>query len=286
MGFRYAVIGAGRQGVAAAYDLGSFGDADSIILLDRDERAAGEAAGRINCLLNKDIAVPTRTDARDIEGLFGALAGIDSIISAVPYSFNLALTELAIEIGANMCDLGGHTGIVRKQLELDQAALKAGATIVPDCGMGPGMNVSLAVYAMSLLDHPREVDIWDGGLPQEPRPPWNYSLTFNIGGLTNEYYGNAFFLRDGKVTQVPCFEGYETVDFPPPLGTLEAFVTSGGLSTAPWTLAGKLDRLENRTLRYPGHWAQFRAFGLLGLFHPTLTLEKDPSTVNDGAKPK
>jgi lysine 6-dehydrogenase len=174
-----------------------------------------------------------------------------------------------------MCDLGGNTDIAKKQLELDQKAKEQNITIVPDCGMGPGMNISLAVYAMSLLDNPKEVYIWDGGLPQDPKPPWNYALTFNIGGLTNEYFGHAYFLREGRITEVPCFEGYEELDFPLPLGRLEAFVTSGGLSTMPWTFLGKLDRLENKTLRYPGHWAQFRSFAQLGL------LESDPVEVGD-----
>jgi len=131
--------------------------------------------------------------------------------------------------------------------------------------MGPGMNISLANYAMSLLDEPKEVYIWDGGLPQEPKPPWNYTLTFNIGGLMNEYFGSAYFLRNGQVIEVPCFEGHEELDCPYPLGRLEAFVTSGGLSTMPWTFEGKLNRLENKTLRYPGHWAQFKAYAQLGL---------------------
>jgi lysine 6-dehydrogenase len=65
------------------------------------------------------------------------------------------------------------------------------------------------------------------------------------------------------------------VEFPKPIGKLEAFVTSGGLSTAPWTFAGKLQRLENKTLRYPGHVAQFKAFRDLGLF------EEEPMKVGD-----
>lgn len=165
-----------------------------------------------------------------------------------------------------MTDFGGNTGIVRKQMEMNEEAKEAGVSIVPDCGMGPGMNISLGCYAMELVDDCKEILIWDGGLTQDPKPPWNYALSFNIGGLTNEYYGDAFFLKDGKVTPVPCFEGYEMVEFPEPIGELEAFVTSGGLSTAPWTFQGKLKRLENKTLRYPGHVAQFKAFRDLGLF--------------------
>ena len=268
MGYRYAVIGAGRQGIAAAYDMGRFGDAEDIVLVDSDITIARRAAERINELIGGQVAHPVQADAQDLLELEGTLEGITSFLSAVPYRFNHSLTQLAISLGANMCDLGGNTAVVKKQLGLHGEALEAGITVVPDCGMGPGMNISLATYAMSLLEKPREVYIWDGGLPQRPEPPWNYQLTFNIGGLTNEYYGNATFLRDGALTEVPCFDGLEELDFPAPMGRLEAFVTSGGLSTMPWTFEGKLQRLENKTLRYPGHCVQFQAFSRLGLLKP------------------
>ncbi|MDP6156827.1 MAG: saccharopine dehydrogenase C-terminal domain-containing protein [Candidatus Thermoplasmatota archaeon] len=268
MGYKYAVIGAGRQGIAAAYDMGRFGDAEEIILVDSHEDIAQTAAMRINKLLAREVARGVPLDIMDLDKLEKVLQGTSSLLSAVPYEYNLYLTELAISLKSNMCDLGGNTEIVRKQLSRNSDALEAGITIVPDCGMGPGLNISLAMYAISLVDRAKEVFIWDGGLPQNPKPPWNYLLTFNFNGLANEYYGNAYFLRDGKVTEVECFNDFEELDFPPPLGRLEAFVTSGGLSTAPWTLEGKLDRLENKTLRYPGHWAQFRAFSQLGLLSP------------------
>jgi lysine 6-dehydrogenase len=266
MVFRYAVLGAGRQGIAAVYDLARFGDAQEILIADIDFEFAQKGADRINELVGKTLASPLELDVGKEEQLVSKLEGVNSILSCVPYQFNLGITKAAIRLGANMCDLGGHTQTVLEQREFDSQAKDKKISIVPDCGMGPGMNISLAVYAMSLLDDPKEVLIWDGGLPRDPKPPWNYALTFNIGGLTNEYFGNAIFLRDGKITEVPCFEGYEELDFPSPLNKLEAFVTSGGLSTMPWTFEGKLNRLENKTLRYPGHVKQFKAFSQLGLF--------------------
>jgi len=261
----YAVVGSGKQGVASAYDIARFGKADKVILADLDLTAATKAAKRVNRLIGDDIAEGVKADVSNRSRLASVLKGIDAVVSAVPYRFNLDITKAAIRVRASMSDMGGHTGIVRKQLALDAQAKKAGITIVPDCGMGPGLNISLAVHAMSLLDRPKEVLIWDGGLPQDPEPPWNYVCTFSLGGLTNEYDGHAYFIRNGKVTEVPCFDGYETLEFPEPIGKLEAFVTSGGLSTAPWTFEGKLQRLENKTLRYPGHVAQFKAFAQLGL---------------------
>lgn len=274
MGYRYAILGCGRQGLSAAYDIGRFGDAGEIFLYDIDPNTARCGATRLNTLLNANLAHGLPLDVRDQHQLGKALHGIHSTISAVPYFFNLSITQAAIRAGTNLCDLGGNTDVVREQLVLDTSAKKSNITIVPDCGMGPGMNISMGVYAMSLIEEPEEVLIWDGGLPLNPAPPWNYQLTFHINGLTNEYYGNAYFLRYGKVTPVPTLTEIEVLDFPSPLGKLEAAVTSGGLSTAPWTFAGKLQRLENKTLRYPGHWQQFLGYQRLGLF------ELDPIMVH------
>jgi len=266
MSYAYAVIGAGRQGVAAAYDLAKFGDASRVLFVDASLEIAAASAAVVNQLLGSSIASAVRCDATDLVQLRSVLAGTDAILSAAHYNVNLGLTELAVSIKAHLCDLGGHTGVVRQQHAFDADARQAGITVAPDCGMGPGLNVSLAAYAMEKLDRPREVLIWDGGLPQDPQPPWNYVSTFAMSGLTNEYAGSAYFLRGGDVTEVACFADREELEFAAPIGRLEAFVTSGGLSTAPWTWRGTLDRLENKTLRYPGHCASFKAFDQLGLF--------------------
>lgn len=275
MGHRYAVLGAGRQGIAAGYDLAKFGQAEEVMLVDIQPTVAQAAAERINNLLGQPIATALEADISNPGQLTSALAGVTSFIGGVHYPLNPSLTRLAIRMGANMCDFGGNTDIVRQQLELNAQAKSAGITVVPDCGMGPGMNISLLTYAMSLVDKAKEVYTWEGGLSQDPQPPWNFALTFHIDGLSNEYTGPAYILRHGEITEIPCLGGLEELDFPPSLGRLEAAVTSGGLSTAPWTFQGKLDRLENKTLRYPGHWAQMRAFAQLGL------LELEPVKVGD-----
>jgi len=130
----------------------------------------------------------------------------------------------------------------------------------------PGVGTALCVYAMGLLDEAIDVYMWDGGIPQKPRPPFNYLLTIHIAGLTNEYAEPAVFLRNWRVTTVEPMTELETVEFPAPIGTLEAFVAGGGTSTMPWTFEGKLRTLQNLTLRYPGHYAQLRAFYDLGLW--------------------
>ena len=261
---KICILGSGRQGTAAGYDLIRFLPDCDLTFADIDIRQAIKASERIEKLLEKKIDA-VQIDLMKKTELCDFLEPFDIFLSSVPYKFNVYLTDMAINTKTSMVDLGGHTLNVKDQLLRDLDAKNAGITIVPDCGMGPGMNVSVAMMGIESMSDPKEVYVWDGGLPLNPVGPWNYSLFFNIAGLTNEYDGSAFFIENGKVTEVPCFEYIETLEFDN-IGKLEAAVTSGGLSTMPWTYENKLEVLHNKTLRYSGHWNQMKAFRDLGLF--------------------
>jgi lysine 6-dehydrogenase len=264
----YAVIGAGRQGTAAAYDLARFGDATSIRLLDADGNAARDAAARIDRLAGRAVAVAHTVDVRDRAALVGALRGVDAALSGVPYFFNLGVARAALEAGASFNDLGGNTDVVREELALDADAKARGVSIVPDCGLAPGMGNTLAVYGMTKFDRPTDVRIFCGGLPQQPKGPLGYKLVFSLEGLTNEYTGEAVLIRAGRRTTEPAFTGLESVTSDE-LGPLEAFTTSGGSSTCPWTFEGTLDTYEYKTLRWPGHFAKLRPLIELGFLDRT-----------------
>lgn len=264
----FAILGSGRQGTAAAYDLARFGKADSIVIGDISEDLAHRTATRVNQLLNVDIVKAKQVNVTNHEKLTAFLTDMSTVISAVPYYYNLQITKAAIASKTNMCDLGGNTDLVLEQLALTSLAEEADISVIPDCGQVPGLGTTLCVYAMSLLDKPEEVYMWDGGLPQIPRPPFNYLLTFNIEGLINEYYGTTEFLRDGEIVKVPCFIEREDIEFPPPVGRLEAFTTAGGTSTAPRTFQGRLKTYQNKTVRHPGHYIQLKTMNDLGLFDP------------------
>jgi lysine 6-dehydrogenase len=276
-GIRYGVIGAGRQGVATAYDMLRHGGGASVLLADYDASVAQQAAARINRLIGREVATWAQVDASDVDALVAVLDGLDVFLCGTPFGFIPAVTEAALRARVSMVDYGGHTPTVLQQLERDADAKAAGVAIVPDCGMGPGMNNTLGAYAVELLEQagltPRDVYLWDGGIPQNPTPPWNYQCAFNINGLTNEYYGEVAVLRDGKLTMIGAFEELETLVFEG-VGELEAFVTTGGTSTAPYTYEGKLRTYQNKTCRWPGHFAQFKAFQQLGLF------ELEPIEIN------
>lgn len=266
MPFTYAVLGAGRQGTAAAYDMARWGEAHRVILADREIEIAQRASDRVNELLGQKITAAATLDVTESSAVTALLTEVDSFLSAVPYYFNLDITRSAIGAKANMCDLGGNIDIARKQHGLHARAQEAGISVIPNCGQVPGLGTTLMVYAIELLDEPRDVLMWDGGIPQKPRPPFNYLLTFHVAGLTNEYAEPAVFLRDGRVTEVETLTELETVELPEPIGTLEAFVAGGGTDTMPWTYEGRLRTLQNKTLRHPGHFAQLRAFYDLGLW--------------------
>lgn len=267
--FKYAIIGSGKQGTASAYDLIKFGNAEKILLIDNNLENAENSAKKISELTNTNICVPLSIDVKSSNELKNNLEGIDSIISGVPYYFNPELTKIAIEVGANFFDFGGNTDVVKSQLSLNDLAKQKNISVVPDCGMDPGMNISFIQYLFESYDQLKSVKSYGAGLMQYPKPPWNYELSFHINGLTNEYFGNALFLRNGKVVEVPSLSEYEIIEFPEPLGKLEAAVTSGGLSILPNELEGKVEILENKTLRYLGHWEKFKAYSDLGLFDET-----------------
>jgi lysine 6-dehydrogenase len=270
---RFLVIGAGLQGYAAAFDLARTQGVAEVVVADVSAARARQAAER----LNPSVAT-VRAEILDVSNeprLTDRLRGFDVVISAVPYFLNLVLTRAAIGAGVSFCDLGGNTDLVREQEALDPQAKAAGVTIVPDCGLAPGMANVLAAAGVARLDRADSVKIRVGGLPLKPRPPLEYMMVFSMHGLLNEYLGQATVLRNGGLATVETLTDVEELEFPKPVGKCEAFVTLGGTSTMPWTYEGKLKTLDYKTVRYPGHAAKIRMLRELGL------LEKEPIRVDD-----
>ncbi len=199
-------------------------------------------------------------DVRDEDAVRKEIRNEDVVISAIPYNFNYMLAKIAVEEGTNFLDLGGNTDIVMKELELDNEARKKGITIIPDCGLAPGM---MNVIASMLAEESREVHIRVGGIPEKPVGPFGYSAVFSIHGLINEYVEDAIIVRKGKIKKVSSLDGLETIFFEG-FGEMEAFYTHGGTSTMPFTL--KLEELDYKTVRYKGHCEKMRFLKEHGFF--------------------
>jgi lysine 6-dehydrogenase len=274
MPYSYVILGTGRQGCAIAYDLAKNCEAERLIMVDTNTHAAAEAIDRLEKLLPDS---PCRfelvtCDVTNLNEIGPVIQGSDVVVSAVPYKFNMHLTEAAIRAGASFCDLGGNTQIVRAQLHRNEEAKIAGVSVVPDCGLAPGLGNHLAAHGIAMLDEPEDVHIRCGGLPQEKIGPLGYKLVFSLEGLINEYTGMGEFLRDGKQVEIPALTELEDIEFPEPVGKCEAAVTSGGTSTCPETYLGKLKSYDYKTVRYPGHFEVVQAIFGLGCFEDSVRL--------------
>src|SRR6266516_3730123 len=268
---RMLVLGAGLQGSACAYDLLHNQEVEEVRLADLH-------TGHLPHFLapySGSRLIFTTLDVRDKEAVLALMRQTDAVMSAIPYYFNYELAELAVEAGVHFSDLGGNTEIVFKQKTLDAAARKKGITIIPDCGLAPGMVNILAEHAIRQLDAVDEVKIFVGGLPQFPEPPLNYQIVYSLEGVLDYYTTLSWIIRNGARTQVRALSEVESVVFET-LGELEAFHTAGGLSTMAFRYEGRIPSMEYKTLRYPGHAALMEAIRDLGL------LDLDPVDVKGG----
>jgi lysine 6-dehydrogenase len=258
---RILVIGAGRMGLGAAYDLANSEQVHEVTLADVDLGRLESVAGRIG----KTHVKPVQVDVADHRKIVSLLRGHDAAISCVVYRFNLELARAAIEAGVNFCDLGGNNDIVAAELALDSQARDAGINIIPDCGLAPGMVSMLVAHGASRFDRLHSIRVWDGGLPQSPKPPLNYQIVFSVEGLINEYVEKARVIRGGKIVEIDSMTEVEPLEFREPYVDLEAFQTSGGTSTLPDTFFGRIEQLEYKTIRYAGHCEKIKLLLDLGL---------------------
>ncbi|HEX5179335.1 MAG TPA: saccharopine dehydrogenase C-terminal domain-containing protein [Gemmatimonadaceae bacterium] len=262
---RMLVLGAGLQGSACAYDLLQNPDVKEVRLADLN---VSHVADFLAPYSGKRL-IPTHLDVRDTAAVLAVMRDSDAVMSAIPYYFNLDLARLAVEAGTHFCDLGGNTEIVFQQKELDAAAKAKGITVIPDCGVAPGMVNILAQHGIEQMDKVRSVKIFVGGLPQHPEPPLNYQIVYSLEGVLDYYTTLSWVLRDAKRTRVKALSEIEEVSFPDPVGKLEAFHTAGGLSTMAFRYEGQIPTMEYKTLRYPGHAHIMEAIRDLGLLELT-----------------
>jgi lysine 6-dehydrogenase len=251
----YLVIGSGMMGQALAFDLARSSGVDRVTLADANMELATATASQIGSSkvapLQLDINVPgTAVDA---------MRNHSVAIGATSYRHNMSLAAAAIQAGIHFCDLGGNDDVVEHELSLNEKAKEKKVTIIPNCGLAPGLANILGARGADKFDSVDSMKMRVGGLPKYPVPPLNYQIVFSVEGLLNEYSGKSKVLRNHRLSLVDTMTEIETIDFPPPFGALEAFHTSGGASLTPKTFEGKVCDLDYKTIRYPGHCEKFKA---------------------------
>jgi saccharopine dehydrogenase-like NADP-dependent oxidoreductase len=236
---KVALVGAGLIGRSIAHLLRETGDFD-IVAFDRDARALEllDAAG-----------IQTRAvDCADANVMRAALRGFDVLINAMPYYLAVPIATAAKAAGVHYFDL---TEDVRATHAIRALAADSTHAFMPQCGLAPGLIGIVAHDLAQRFDDLREIKMRVGALPEFPTNALKYNLTWSIDGLINEYCQPCEAIREGQMQWVQPLEGLEHFSLD---GTeYEAFNTSGGLGTLCETLAGRVEALDYKSVRYPGH---------------------------------
>ena len=207
----------------------------------------------------EDVSLRTfQIDARDASVMGPILKGSDCVISCVPPELNPSLAKLCLEQGVHFCDLGGNDSIVKKEMALQERAREKSVWIVPNCGLAPGLVNILCMQGIEQFDSVEAAHLRVGDVPLHPDPPFNFRISWSAERVVEDYTNPAQLIEDGEVREVAALSRDESIHFSEPFGTMEAFCTQGGLSTLTGTLADRVQTLDHKTIRWPGHVHQMR----------------------------
>lgn len=249
------VLGCGNIGAVIARDVAENLSSSRVVIADVDKKRVREVASRINL----ENVTWTQVDAKNSSELSSKLRSFDVAVSALPGVFGYQACSASIAAKVDMVDVSYMPEDV---MTLNDAALKAGITIVPDCGMSPGLCSMLVGRAASQLDEVEKAHMLNGGLPENRVPPLDYVITWSVKDLIDMYSRKVSIVKGGKVVLVEAMSGLEEIEFPG-VGKLEAFYTDG-LRTLLHTVKAK--EMWEKTLRYPGHAEKITLLKALGFF--------------------
>jgi saccharopine dehydrogenase-like NADP-dependent oxidoreductase len=236
---KVAIAGAGLIGHTIAHMLRETGDYD-VVAFDRDARA-------LEKLASAGIAIE-RVDSADANAIKAALQGFDILVNALPYYLAVNVAAAAKAAGVHYFDL---TEDVRATHAIRSIADGASQVFMPQCGLAPGF-IGIAAHELAKrFSQLREVKMRVGALPAFPTNALKYNLTWSVDGLINEYCQPCEAIRDARMQWVQPLEGLE--HFSLDGIEYEAFNTSGGLGTLCETLSGRVETLDYKSVRYPGH---------------------------------
>jgi saccharopine dehydrogenase-like NADP-dependent oxidoreductase len=234
----------------------------------------GKVGTLVGILLNKRFAVtgfdkniPTEStgfdciqgDIQDQSLLEKTIPQFDAVVSCMPYNLNLSIARIAHAHGIHYFDL---TEDVPTTEAIMQMSLTATAVMAPQCGLAPGLIGIIGANLAHRFTKLRDIELRVGALPRYPNGLLAYSFTWSPAGVINEYINDAEVIHNGTRKMVPSLDGIESINIEG--RDYEAFSTSGGLGTMCQTYAGKVDTLNYKTIRYPGH-AQLMRFLLYEL---------------------
>lgn len=236
------LLGAGKIG-DAILNLLSHSDDYRITVADCDP-------GRMHYLRQAQFPDVTAVEAdiSDPQTVAGLIEGHQVTLSACPFYLTPVIASAAKRARSHYFDL---TEDVTSTRIVRQLAEHSGTAFVPQCGLAPGFISIVANDIAGRFDQLRDVHMRVGALPIYPSNALKYNLTWSTDGLINEYCNPCEAIVDGQLREVSALEEVEHfaldgIDY-------EAFNTSGGLGTLCESLAGRVQNLNYKTVRYPGH---------------------------------
>lgn len=260
---KITVIGAGSMGAPVVRELCERSDmVTQVQVCDTRSRALQQLHEQVDSRSLRSFQV----DARDMNVLSQIVEGSDCVISCVPSELNPDLAELCLNVGVHFCDLGGNEQIVKQELALDDRAREKSVWIVPNCGLAPGLVNVLCLHGIDQFDRVEAAHLRVGDVPLNPEPPFNFRISWSAERILDDYTNPAQLIEEGQVVEVEALSRDEPIHFDEePFETMEAFCTQGGLSTLTDTLAGRVNALDHKAIRWPGHAQQMRFIIGLGL---------------------
>jgi len=187
-------------------------------------------------------------DTSNHQSTINHLKAFDAVVSCLPYKYNISIAKAAHQVGIHYFDL---TEDIKTSIEIKKLAETSQGIMAPQCGLAPGYIGIIGYDLVKKFDKLRDVELRVGALPRYPNGLLGYSFNWSPAGVINEYIEDAEVIANGKRKFVSSLMGLETINIEG--REYEAFYTSGGLGTLCKTLEGKVDTLNYKTIRYPGH---------------------------------
>jgi len=256
---KITVIGAGAIGSTVAQDLLRNDDVRLVQICDARARSLQELQDEVQ----SDRLRSFQVDARDPNVLAPILAGSDCVVGCVPSGVNPKLARQCLALGIHYCDLGGSQDTVRRTMKLHEEARSKSVWLVPNCGLAPGLSNVLCLRGVDQFDEVEAAELRVGDVPLHPKPPFNFRISWSAEKVIEDYTQPVYLIEEGEIHEGEPLSLEEKIHFEEPFSTMEAFCTAGGLSTLTDDLRGKVQTLDHKTVRWPGHAHQMRF--LLGL---------------------
>jgi saccharopine dehydrogenase-like NADP-dependent oxidoreductase len=247
---RIAVLGLGRVGALTATMLADLG----LSVVGFDSRKSPPES-----------LYPVRSVDLGSHGILSStLAGFDAVVSCLPYHLNVVIASTAHQLGIHYFDL---TEDVATTAAIREMSSTAKGIMAPQCGLAPGFVGIVGANLAHAFRPCRSIRMRVGALPRHPTGMLGYAFNWSPEGVVNEYLNDCDVIEGGVHKTVSPMEWLETLYVD---GVkLEAFTTSGGLGTMCETFLGRVDNLDYKTMRYPGHAALMNFF-----FHELLMREQ------------